>query len=117
MLDAWEQSNFSNLDSLPNADADNDGLSNLIEFRSGTNPNNPYSLFRHYGFNHQQADNQIQWLGSAEKLYRILATSDLSLNQWDVLEEAIQGDNTTLNTWSENHLDSLSKFYKVEIDD
>ena len=117
MLDSWEQSSFGNLDSLPNDDADNDGLSNLLEFRSGTNPNNQFSQFRYYAFSHLSDNNQIQWLGSSEKLYRILATSDLSLNQWEVLEEAIQGDISTLNTWTENHLGASAKFYKVEIDD
>ena len=53
MLDSWEQSSFGSLDRLPNEDADNDGLSNLLEYRSGTDPNNAFSLFRHYAFAHQ----------------------------------------------------------------
>jgi arylsulfatase A-like enzyme len=116
MLDSWEQSNFSSLDTLPNEDSDNDGLSNVLEYRSGTDPNNQYSLFRHYDFTYLGETNQIQWLGSPEKEYRVLGTTDLSLNQWQVLAEMIQGDNTTLNNWAEDHLDSVSKFYKIEID-
>lgn len=117
MLDSWEQSNFSNLDSLPNTDADNDGLSNLLEYRSGTDPNNPGSLFRYYDLTHGVSNNQLRWLGSSAKQYRILATTDLSSNQWDVEEEAIQGNLSTFNTWLEDHLGAVSKFYKIEIDD
>ena len=105
------------MDSLPNEDADNDSISNLLEFRSGTNPNNQFSLFRHYAFSHQVGSNQIQWLGSSEKLYRVLGTNDLSLNQWYVIDEAIEGDISTLNTWTEGNSGTPVKFYKIEIDD
>ena len=117
MLDSWEQSSFGSLDRLPNEDTDNDGLSNLLEYRSGTDPNNAFSLFRHYAFAHQAETNQIQWLGSPDKAYRVLSTTDLALNQWQVLAEAIQGDDITLNTWTEDHLNAVSKFYKIEIDE
>jgi len=117
MLDSWEQSSFGSLDRLPNEDTDNDGLSNLLEYRSGTDPNNEFSLFRHYAFAHQAETNQIQWLGSPDKAYRVLSTTDLALNQWQVLGEAIQGDDITLNTWTEDHLNAASKFYKIEIDE
>lgn len=116
MLDSWEQSNFSSLDSLPNTDSDNDGLSNLLEYRSGTDPNNPGSLFRYYNLIHGESDNQLQWLGSSSQQYRILTKTDLTSNQWDVQEEAIQGNLSTFNTWIESHSGALSKFYKIEID-
>ena len=117
MLDSWEQSSFGSLDHLPEGDTDNDGQSNLLEYRSGTDPNNAFSLFRHYAFGHNADTNQIQWLGSPDKEYRVLSTTDLALDQWQVLAEAIQGDDITLNTWTEDHLNAVSKFYKIEIDD
>ena len=117
MLDTWEQTSFGTLDRLPTEDADNDGLSNLLEYRSGTDPNNAFSLFRHFAFEHQAETNQIQWLGSPNKEYRVLSTNNLAIDQWEVLAEAIQGDDITLNTWSEEHLNTVSKFYKIEIDE
>jgi hypothetical protein len=114
MLDSWEQTNFSTTNTLPNDDADNDGVSNLLEYRSGTNPNNQYSFFGNYDFSSTISSTQMRWLGSADKLYRVLGTTDL--NQWTVLEEAIQGNGTTLNTWIEDTSGSTKKFYKVEID-
>jgi len=114
MLDSWEQTNFSTTSTLPNDDADNDGVSNLLEYRSGTNPNNQYSFFGNYDFSSTASSTQMRWLGSADMLYRVLGTTDL--NQWTVLEEAIQGHGTTLNTWVEDTTGTPKKFYKVEID-
>ena len=117
LSDTWELNYLSSLEHGATDDPDGDGYTNIYEYRSGTDPNNQFSLFRHYDLSHQATTNQLQWLGSTEKLYRVLATSNLSINQWDVIEEAIQGDISTLNTWSENHSGESSKFYKVEIDD
>lgn len=38
--DAWEQANFGHLGVSASADPDGDGMSNLEEFKNGTNPNN-----------------------------------------------------------------------------
>jgi hypothetical protein len=42
--DSWEQANFGNLFHAPGVDDDHDGVSNLDEFRDGTNPNSNASL-------------------------------------------------------------------------
>lgn len=39
MLDSWEAANLGDMSHTPNGDADGDGVSNLAEFRAGTNPN------------------------------------------------------------------------------
>jgi hypothetical protein len=39
MADSWEMTNFGNLNQTATGDFDNDGVSNLDEFRDGTNPN------------------------------------------------------------------------------
>ena len=41
--DWWEIANFGLIGVDPNADADGDGLSNLLEYQLGTNPNSPNS--------------------------------------------------------------------------
>jgi hypothetical protein len=118
MLDSWEQSSFGNLDSLPNEDFDNDGFSNILEYRSGTDPNNLGSFFKvlNSNFSHGGSQDTLQWLGHPSKQYRVLSKTDLSTSQWDIEEEAIDGSISTFNIWNGNHLGNPSKFYKIEID-
>jgi arylsulfatase A-like enzyme len=118
MLDSWEQSSFGNLDSLPNEDFDNDGFSNILEYRSGTDPNNLGSFFKvlNSNFSHGGSQDTLQWLGHPSKQYRLLSKTDLSTSQWDIEEEAIDGSISTFNIWNGNHLGNPSKFYKIEID-
>ena len=117
MLDSWEQTYFGNLDSLPNEDPDGDGLSNLIEYRSDTVPISPALLFGVTGYTHGESDFELTWRGSPSKDYRVLSTADLSQGQWSVVEEAIPGNLTYENTWTNGHQEVDSKFFKVEIDD
>jgi hypothetical protein len=44
MADSWEMANFGNLNQTATGDFDNDGVSNLDEFRDGTNPNSNASF-------------------------------------------------------------------------
>jgi len=47
--DGWEIQHFGALGVDPNADADHDGTSNLMEYLAGTDPNDPKSVFRPQG--------------------------------------------------------------------
>jgi hypothetical protein len=49
MPDAWELRYFGTTEAAPDLDADHDGLSNLQEFRAGTDPTSPGSAFRILG--------------------------------------------------------------------
>ena len=123
MLDSWEQqflvplglSDITEL--LPNTDSDGDGSTNLEEYRSDTLPFNPNLSFRVTNTSHDALNFQFQWKGSPNKEYRILSTTDLDSGQWNILEEAIPGNLTYTNTWTDDDQSSENKFYKVEIDD
>ena len=56
-------------------------------------------------------------MSDSPKEYRILSTTDLNSGQWNILEEAIPGNLTYTNTWTDDDQSSENKFYKVEIDD
>ena len=113
--DSWEYDNFGNLINSSQEDPDGDGLSNLHEYRSGTNPNNNFSYFNIYQHSRSGSTNSMVWLGSPEKNYRILSKNDIAENAWQLVEENIQGSQSTLNFWNEDS-NSGKKFYKIEID-
>ena len=123
MLDSWEQQflgalGLSSITELqPNFDNDGDGLTNLEEFRSDTVPVSPALLFGVTNFTYSESDFELIWRGSPSKNYRVLSTADLSSGQWNVAQEAIPGNLTYQNTWTNAHQEAINKFYKVEIDD
>jgi GH35 family endo-1,4-beta-xylanase len=119
LSDTWEMNYLSSLDYGANEDTDNDGFSNILEYRSGTDPDNLGSFFKvlNSNFSHGGSQDTLQWLGHPSKQYRVLSKTDLSTSQWDIEEEAIDGSISTFNIWNGNHLGTPSKFYKVEIDD
>lgn len=117
MLDAWELSYFGSINAEPNADSDQDGVSNLIEFRAGTLPTNSYSKFSLHTFYRTATTNNISWYGSDSESYRVLTKTDLGAPNWSVVEEALPGSFGGLNYWSEAHNNAPSQFYKIELDD
>jgi hypothetical protein len=80
-------------------------------------PISPALLFGVTGYTHGESDFELTWRGSPSKDYRVLSTADLSQGQWSVVEEAIPGNLTYENTWTNGHQEVDSKFFKVEIDD
>ena len=117
MLDSWEETYFGNLNAQPGEDPDGDGFSNIIEYRSDTVPISPALLFGLTGFTYTESNFELTWRGSPSKEYRVLSTSNLTSGQWSVLDEAIPGNLTYENNWTNVHQGAGTKFYKVEIDD
>jgi GH25 family lysozyme M1 (1,4-beta-N-acetylmuramidase) len=59
--DAWETQYFGSNSANPNADADNDGMSNLSEYLAGTNPTNSASGFRMLAAVRTNNDIRLDW--------------------------------------------------------
>jgi hypothetical protein len=102
LSDTWEMNYLSSLDYGANEDTDNDGFSNILEYRSGTDPDNLGSFFKvlNSNFSHGGSQDTLQWLGHPSKQYRVLSKTDLSTSQWDIEEEAIDGSISTFNIWN-----------------
>ena len=123
MLDSWEQqflvplglSDIAEL--LPNEDSDGDGATNVEEYRSDTLPFNPFLSFKVTDCSYDTSNFQCEWRGSPNKDYRVLSTTDLEAGNWSVVEEALPGSLTYINTWTDSDQVSEGKFYKIEIDD
>lgn len=58
----------------PNADADGDGISNLNEFRLGTNPTNAASVLRFTAV----TASSLAWFATPYELYEVQATTDFT---------------------------------------
>jgi GH35 family endo-1,4-beta-xylanase len=117
MPDSWEMTYFGNLGASATGDNDSDGVSNLVEYRTGTDPSIGYlSYFHIYYKSFAGGNTSIGWIGSTEKLYRVLSTTDLSTGNWEVLGEALP-NTTGLEYYNESNSGTLNKFYKIEIDE
>ncbi|NKB24666.1 MAG: hypothetical protein GKR87_09900 [Kiritimatiellae bacterium] len=82
--DAWEVIHFGSHAGLPNADDDGDGVTNIDEFKAGTDPNDPESLFQFIevelvlvqGVAGAQG-RMIRWSSMPDRTYAVLRSSNL----------------------------------------
>lgn len=78
MDDNWEIDNFKNLSRNGTGDFDGDGVSDLAEFKAGTNPNDAQSLFDFIGIGPDPLGGiAIRWSSVASKNYTVQRSSDL----------------------------------------
>ncbi len=76
--DDWEMAHFGSLAHAPNGDADGDGVSNLAEYRAGTDPNDPQSCFAFISVErHPQGGLEVKWSSVPEESYAIQRSSNL----------------------------------------
>ncbi len=77
LCDWWELQFFGYLGVDPNADADGDGASNLAEYKAGTDPTNPNSVFRVSITNDSAGGIRVEWPSSPGRVYTVQRSSDL----------------------------------------
>jgi hypothetical protein len=75
--DAWERLFFGRTGIDPSADPDGDGLSNLDEYKAGTNPNDAQSQFRFVRVTPQAQGVLIEWSSVTNRLYSVLRSPNI----------------------------------------
>jgi hypothetical protein len=77
LADSWEQQYFGALTVNPNDDPDGDGSTNLQEYRAGTNPTDPQSLFEVIAITSLPDSVRFRWSSQPNQSYRVLRSSSL----------------------------------------
>lgn len=77
LADAWELQHFGSLTAGPLDDPDHDGVSNLAEYRAGTNPNDPASRFALLEIAPVANGVSIRWSSQPNHTYRVRRSSQL----------------------------------------
>lgn len=119
LADSWELEHFGSLSANPGDDPDGDGVSNLREFRAGTNPNDAASRFEVIEIARVPNGVALLWSSQADRRYRVKRTANLLTPpaQYDVVQSGLLATppfNQFVDTTTTN---GAQFFYLIEIED
>jgi len=119
LADAWEQQYFGSLSANPGDDPDGDGMSNLREFRAGTNPTDAQSLFEVVEISKVPNGISVRWSSQAGRRYQVRrATTPLAaLSEYGVVQSNIAATPPT-NQFIDTTIGTVAQFfYLIEIEE
>lgn len=108
-------SSTTNASSAWFADPDRDGLNNLQEFLSGTNPTNAASVFKVTALNPNLGSNVVTFTSAGGIVYRVVASDDLKTNQWNLLADQVIGNGTNLFFSDPAAPRATKRFYRAQV--
>ena len=116
--DAYEIATWTNLTSATGAgDSDGDGMTNAQEFRAGTNPRDPLSLFRLAPPATVGADKTLSLANFAGRTCRIDFTDLLgSPTPWRILADQIPGTGSTITVTDPGAAALPQRFYRAVVE-
>lgn len=119
LADAWEMQHFGSLGANPGDDPDGDGMSNLREFRAGTNPTDPSSLFELVEISKGPNGISVRWSSQPERSYRVRRSTSLlkAPAQYDIVQAGLVATppmNEFIDTTAGN---GAHFFYLIEVED
>jgi subtilisin family serine protease len=115
--DWWEQQQFAGLDPAgPSTDNDNDGASDLQEFRAGTDPKDPKSAFKVVSVSRASRKNiTVRWSGVAGAVYALERSTNLVQGFSQTVRERIE-DTAPLNSATDTNAAGPGPFfYRVRL--
>lgn len=118
MADAWEQEFLGGTSASPSGDEDHDGVSNIQEYLSGTNPNSEQSWFGITNIDIQASSILVSWPAESGGVY-ILERSDrlYPTNQsWTTVSVWRQGMTDGPVAIADYSRGGTSAFYRVRLE-
>lgn len=120
MPDVWEKAHSLNPNFAgdANLDADNDGVSNLDEFRAGTDPRDPGSRLMIHGLEVVGSETRLtlRFTAAAGRAYRVEYCGNLADTGWQTLQEVLKGDAREVVV-TDPDLDGGARFYRLVLTD
>jgi hypothetical protein len=112
--DAWEDANGLNRLSAGDAllDNDGDGMSNLDEFRAGTNPSSSTSLLRLEISGSDLGVPVLSFRAAANKSYTVMATDSLATPLWERVGNIFPGADRQVDLLDDGDGDG-TRFYRI----
>jgi hypothetical protein len=120
LSDDWQMLYFMSADSpnaVPGLDYDLDGLTNLQEYLSGTDPTDPESVLSITAFSVSFATQafQVAFPSVAQHYYQIQRTPDLANPAWKGYTNAVFGTGTIMPASGPASTNAPSMFYRVQL--
>jgi hypothetical protein len=120
--DQWMLAHFTHVDPRSNDksrasdDADGDSLTNLQEFRAGTNPNSATSWFHLTAISRSGTDRLLTFASVAGKTYRIESKDDLLSATWILLEDQVSANGPSTQVTDSSAASLPRRFYRVSVE-
>lgn len=113
--DAWEQQYFSGLARTGTADFDNDGMSDLDEYRAGTDPTDAQSLLKTTLVKEGGGHYSVEWPTAPGKRYLLQYKDDLNSPTWTNLFDPFIATSSQSSFFDESSNASSKRFYRLLI--
>jgi len=113
--DAWETANGLNPNdpSDANLDADEDGLSNGAEYRSGTSPTNAASGLKLESLTPTNGQTLVRFSAAGLKTYTVEWSDQLSGGAWQKLGDVIARSTDRIETVTDTNAAGPCRFYRI----
>lgn len=117
--DDWERQYFLGLDARPEEDFDHDGMTNLLESQTGTDPTNPNSVFKLLSVSAEKGGLRVTWQTAGGKTNQVEASLGLPSGPFTPVGAPIvipgTGDSTTSLVVPIDTFNSQKAFLRISV--
>ncbi len=118
LADWWEADFFGNLDHDGSSDSDGDRFTDAQEFLSRTDPTSALSVFKLNSTDFDPVNGTTLQFQTAQGIsYQLLWSQTLAEDSWQILQDDILGDGTTLELSDPSAVSAERRFYRLRLVD